>query len=416
MARNFLFCVFCMLYLGRTTATVVRSCEGNSLSLSCTSGFVISINRANYGRTTGSETCPHPMILVTECYASNSKAIARELCNGQASCTLYATNDAFGDPCVGTYKYLEVDYTCRRSNSIVVEEPTCVDGVECKTKRACEGGALSLSCYSGSVINIIKANYGRTNGQEACPHKRIQTTSCFASGSANAMRNLCNGQTSCTVPATNSIFGDPCVGTYKYLEATYTCEDGPETKRICEGGALSLSCPAESPTIFISNAMYGRQAPGSQICPHRSIQTTNCAASNSLDTVRSTCQGQSDCTLAASNRIFGDPCTGTYKYLEVGYTCARRVRACERNAVQIVCPSGQKIEILDALYGRMEGGDVCPHLFVFNQNCRASSSMRIVKDRCNGLTTCTVAASNSIFGQPCLGTFKYLEVLYDCKQ
>ena len=28
---------------------------------------------------------------------------------------------------------------------------------------------------------------------------------------------------SCTVPVTNSVFSDPCRGTYKYLDVSFTC-------------------------------------------------------------------------------------------------------------------------------------------------------------------------------------------------
>lgn len=34
----------------------------------------------------------------------------------------------------------------------------------------------------------------------------------------------CNGKNSCTIRASNSVFGDPCGGTYKYLEVAYVCE------------------------------------------------------------------------------------------------------------------------------------------------------------------------------------------------
>lgn len=33
----------------------------------------------------------------------------------------------------------------------------------------------------------------------------------------------CNGKNSCVVSVSNSVFGDPCVGTFKYLEVAYTC-------------------------------------------------------------------------------------------------------------------------------------------------------------------------------------------------
>ena len=36
----------------------------------------------------------------------------------------------------------------------------------------------------------------------------------------------CNGQNRCEVQASNSVFGDPCGHTYKYLEVSYQCKKG----------------------------------------------------------------------------------------------------------------------------------------------------------------------------------------------
>ena len=33
-------------------------------------------------------------------------------------------------------------------------------------------------------------------------------------------------QASCELPASNSVYGDPCVGTFKYLEVKYQCIGG----------------------------------------------------------------------------------------------------------------------------------------------------------------------------------------------
>ena len=40
--------------------------------------------------------------------AKKSMKVAKQECQGQSSCTLHAENSAFGDPCEGTVKYLEV--------------------------------------------------------------------------------------------------------------------------------------------------------------------------------------------------------------------------------------------------------------------------------------------------------------------
>ena len=42
----------------------------------------------------------------------SSEKIVRHLCHNMPSCKLNASNKIFGDPCVGTYKYLHVEYCC----------------------------------------------------------------------------------------------------------------------------------------------------------------------------------------------------------------------------------------------------------------------------------------------------------------
>ncbi|XP_048577264.1 beta-galactosidase 9-like [Nematostella vectensis] len=87
---------------------------------------------------------------------------------------------------------------------------------------------------------------------------------------------------------------------------------------ICEHHTRTIQCPA-SKTIDVSYANYGRTAPGSEACPSASIQTTNCVSSSA--TITAACQGQNSCTLQAKNSVYGDPCVGTYKYIEIRYNC-----------------------------------------------------------------------------------------------
>lgn len=67
----------------------------------------INILRATYGRTHTSSVCGGP-VKTTWCHAGSSMRVARHRCQSQRSCTLHALNSAFGDPCFGTKKYLEV--------------------------------------------------------------------------------------------------------------------------------------------------------------------------------------------------------------------------------------------------------------------------------------------------------------------
>ena len=46
---------------------------------------------------------------------------------------------------------------------------------------------------------------------------------CTSANAVNIVRRECSAKTSCSVRATNTVFSDPCVGTFKYLEVRYIC-------------------------------------------------------------------------------------------------------------------------------------------------------------------------------------------------
>ncbi|XP_052282102.1 L-rhamnose-binding lectin CSL3-like [Dreissena polymorpha] len=87
----------------------------------------------------------------------------------------------------------------------------------------CEGSSMYLSCPPGQVLYVHSGVYGRTQGAVICPHQSIKTTNCVSPSSTATVANLCNGKNLCSLSATNGVFGDPCYGTYKYLEVEYAC-------------------------------------------------------------------------------------------------------------------------------------------------------------------------------------------------
>ncbi|XP_066500006.1 L-rhamnose-binding lectin CSL3-like isoform X2 [Hoplias malabaricus] len=193
------------------TGHSVVSCEGSYISLDC-GGSVVNVLLANYGRrdsTTCSAGRPVSEITKTDCYVTNSLATVKTICEGKNSCTLSATNDVFTGPCVGTYKYLSMTYTC----------------VAKQTNVTCEGNTAVLTCDSG-VLNILSANYGRTDSitcSAGRPNNEVTNTHCFATNTLSVVKNSCGGKSKCAVSATNNVFTDPCVGTYKYLTVVYSC-------------------------------------------------------------------------------------------------------------------------------------------------------------------------------------------------
>jgi len=67
-------------------------------------------------------SCPGP-IKTTTCAADDSESFLSSKCNGKRKCKIEASNDVFGDPCVGTFKYVKMVYHCADKNSFEVEEP-----------------------------------------------------------------------------------------------------------------------------------------------------------------------------------------------------------------------------------------------------------------------------------------------------
>nr|C0HK24.1 RecName: Full=L-rhamnose-binding lectin ELEL-1 [Echinometra lucunter] len=93
-----------------------------------------------------------------------------------------------------------------------------------KKERVCEGSSLTISCpQKGAGISIARAIYGRTKTQVCPSDGATSNVNCKASNALNVVRDLCRGKSSCTVEASNDVFGDPCMHTYKYLELSYDC-------------------------------------------------------------------------------------------------------------------------------------------------------------------------------------------------
>jgi len=91
-------------------------------------------------------------------------------------------------------------------------------------------------------------------------------------------------------------------------------------------------------------------------------------------------------------------------------------KACEKHSLVMSCQPGEEIQVLKAAYGRRTNR-TCPTSTYNNlaSLCRAKNSLKVVSDRCNDRERCSVEASNTMFGDPCYGVEKYLEVLYTCK-
>ena len=83
----------------------------------------------------------------------------------------------------------------------------------------------------------------------------------------------------------------------------------------------------------------------------------------------------------------------------------------ENGSAQLACPAGEVIKQIDfASYGTPTG--TCGS-FSFGA-CNASDSLSTVQALCVGKSSCTIAAANATFGDPCVGTVKRLYLQVTC--
>ena len=93
-----------------------------------------------------------------------------------------------------------------------------------KTGYACEGSTLTISCNDSTHISLIRANFGRFTISLCNQHGNLEwSVNCMSYGSFAAIQTNCNQKSKCVLPASSAFFGDPCPGTYKYLEVHYEC-------------------------------------------------------------------------------------------------------------------------------------------------------------------------------------------------
>lgn len=93
-----------------------------------------------------------------------------------------------------------------------------------ETAYACEGKTLKIGCGEGSVIHLIRANYGRFSITICNDHGNTDwSVNCMSTRSLRVLHSRCSMHQNCSILASTSMFGDPCPNTLKYLEAHYQC-------------------------------------------------------------------------------------------------------------------------------------------------------------------------------------------------
>uniref|UniRef100_A0A3Q2YGH1 Adhesion G protein-coupled receptor L1-like n=1 Tax=Hippocampus comes TaxID=109280 RepID=A0A3Q2YGH1_HIPCM len=93
----------------------------------------------------------------------------------------------------------------------------------------------------------------------------------------------------------------------------------------------------------------------------------------------------------------------------------RRELACEGYPIELRCPGSDVVMVETANYGRTDDKICDAEPFQMeNTQCYLPDALKIMAQRCNNRTQCVVVAGVDVFPDPCPGTYKYLEIQYEC--
>ncbi|XXQ31388.1 SUEL-type lectin domain-containing protein [Plasmodiophora brassicae] len=278
-----------------------------------------------------------------------------------------------------------------------------------------EGDKRTIRCpHGGKFTTLFWAGYGL---QDPLPASQnfFRDRGCHSARSHDVVAQRCLNQAQCDLEANNGVFGDPCVGTRKTLSVAIECtmpatRSTTTTVEIKEGKKKTVTCANGGTISNVLAAIYGKPSKG-------------CAATTSMDRVRQACpNGKQSCELFADNGVFGDPCVGTGKTLQVQLECAsptvtkmqKSFKVDEDQTTDVTCDDGELSVVVWAGYGRQVDRsdglwDVDP-----KYKCDATSSRATVSDLCLNRSQCKLSASNGVFGDPCVGVRKTLAARFEC--
>lgn len=118
-------------------------CDGESMSITCTEDWTISIECAFYGLDPTLNECGIGLLTYEPvCYLASSQTRIDSLCSGKSTCSIGDITDFFSsdrDPCVDLDKQLHIKWKC------IPPVPT--------TTTITETSTSSLSTESGEIKN-----------------------------------------------------------------------------------------------------------------------------------------------------------------------------------------------------------------------------------------------------------------------
>uniref|UniRef100_H2LB88 SUEL-type lectin domain-containing protein n=1 Tax=Oryzias latipes TaxID=8090 RepID=H2LB88_ORYLA len=198
-----------MCHFSGVSAKTKVTCENENIqTIECN---VISVDSALYGRAdrnTCSQGRPFWQLFNTGCSQSVT-SFSFHRCELKQKCEVRMSDVRNPDPCWGTFKYLQTDFTC----------------LAAEVDITCENDKAKLHC-GNEVISADSALYGRAD-RNTCsqnrPSGQLADTSCSQSGTLGFIKDRCEMKQKCEVRMSDVRNPDPCRGTFKYLQTDFTC-------------------------------------------------------------------------------------------------------------------------------------------------------------------------------------------------
>ncbi|XP_065146134.1 uncharacterized protein [Paramisgurnus dabryanus] len=149
---------------------------------------------------------------------------------------------------------------------------------------------------------------------------------------------------------------------------TFVCHEDLETLVTCEDYTARLSC--DEGNIKVISANFGRtdNTTCSNGKPSNDISNVHCSLNSTLSVLIKQCDGQLSCSIDVNAPPFSQPCSGTYKYLNVSYKCiipsssspppnnliliqmnlswSEALRYCRENHVDLVSVDSEEIQFM----------------------------------------------------------------------
>ncbi|XP_038068285.1 adhesion G protein-coupled receptor L2-like [Patiria miniata] len=217
----------------------------------------------------------------------------------------------------------------------------CHHTSDLQIQESCSDSLLVLTCDHDKHLSIVGSTFHLDNNNVCPPAGVAPVGNCLFSASQinTYLRELillpgCEGQTRCEVTVTDDLIRDldPCPTHPKYVKVHYRCRDTYNVHtETCQSLTAKLSCqkPLGLPHIRVDVAAYGRLR-ASSVCSESTLRpgelsVTDCRSLMTLDIVARRCNGYASCNVTASDDVFGDPCQGVFKYLDISYQCLANI-------------------------------------------------------------------------------------------